>query len=281
MQRRGRQHARSATSAAEHLAVVPRRPGWRRACPRSAEPTGAPRPLEKQTFTVSKGAESSAAGTPVAASAFHRRAPARCTPQPPGARHGRDGDSTSSMEDEPAGAVVRVLQRHQVLPRAMHVGLVEHRWRAPPQRTAHRVRLARKCAPAHAAPAPDSSVERCASPPTITSLPRRVWDLERDLVAHGAVGDEHRRPPCRGSRRPAPRAGSPSDFVRHRRRPPRGAIASRMAAVGRVTVSERRSRSRMRATVASSVPIWLAGIGTGCAPALPFCGLWPTTLFPP
>src|SRR5258707_513253 len=44
----------------------------------SAEPIGAPRPLLKQTETLSKCRAHSAAGTPLATTAFHRRAPSRC-----------------------------------------------------------------------------------------------------------------------------------------------------------------------------------------------------------
>ena len=46
--------------------------------PASAEPTGAPRPLEKQIETVSKCWAHSRAGLPVATTAFISRAPSRC-----------------------------------------------------------------------------------------------------------------------------------------------------------------------------------------------------------
>src|SRR5262249_56912368 len=50
--------------------------------PHRAEPIGAPRPLLKQTDTLSKFAAHSAAGMPVATTAFHRRAPAGGSPRP-------------------------------------------------------------------------------------------------------------------------------------------------------------------------------------------------------
>ena len=56
---------------------------WRRAWriksagPHSAEPTGAPRPFEKQTLTVSKWLAQSAAEMPVATTALNSRAPSR------------------------------------------------------------------------------------------------------------------------------------------------------------------------------------------------------------
>jgi hypothetical protein len=62
-------------------------PPMRRACrraastsawlPASSDPPGAPRPLLKATATRSKGAASSASDSPLAALAFHSRAPSR------------------------------------------------------------------------------------------------------------------------------------------------------------------------------------------------------------
>ena len=50
--------------------------------PHTSEPTGAPSPLERQNVTVSKGSAQTAAGVPVATTAFHRRAPSRCSASP-------------------------------------------------------------------------------------------------------------------------------------------------------------------------------------------------------
>ena len=50
--------------------------------PASAEPTGAPSPLLKQTETLSKCRAQSAAEMPVATIAFHSRAPSRCMIRP-------------------------------------------------------------------------------------------------------------------------------------------------------------------------------------------------------
>ena len=50
--------------------------------PQNALPTGAPRPFEKHTLTVSKGAQSVATSTPQATLAFQMRAPSRCVASP-------------------------------------------------------------------------------------------------------------------------------------------------------------------------------------------------------
>ena len=50
--------------------------------PQSSDPTGQPKPFERQKETESAGAASSAAASPVAASALKMRAPSRCTASP-------------------------------------------------------------------------------------------------------------------------------------------------------------------------------------------------------
>jgi len=50
--------------------------------PASALPTGAPRPFENATLTVSNGAASSLTESPLAALAFQMRAPSRCAASP-------------------------------------------------------------------------------------------------------------------------------------------------------------------------------------------------------
>ena len=56
-----------------------RRTSWiTSASPATAEPTGAPRPFEKHTETVSTSATRAAGGTPSATAAFQRRAPSMC-----------------------------------------------------------------------------------------------------------------------------------------------------------------------------------------------------------
>mmetsp|Transcript_6219 Transcript_6219/g.15858 ORF Transcript_6219/g.15858 Transcript_6219/m.15858 type:complete len:280 (-) Transcript_6219:2025-2864(-) len=52
------------------------------ASPRMTLPTGAPRPLERHTLTVSAAATQRAGETPSAAAAFHIRAPSRCSLMP-------------------------------------------------------------------------------------------------------------------------------------------------------------------------------------------------------
>ena len=81
VQRAGRDDAGLPHAAAEQLAI-------RRAfliCsfgPASAEPTGAPSPLLKQTLTVSKCCAQSRASMPVATTALNSRAPSRCVRSP-------------------------------------------------------------------------------------------------------------------------------------------------------------------------------------------------------
>jgi hypothetical protein len=80
------------------LAIAASSPAWRQpppttlrqrrarstssALPSSIEPTGAPRPFEKQIETLSKPRATSRAGTPRAIAALYRRAPSRWKPRP-------------------------------------------------------------------------------------------------------------------------------------------------------------------------------------------------------
>ena len=77
--------------------------------PASIEPPGAPSPFENATDTRSNGAASVAAGTPLATSAFHSRAPSRYEAMPcsRAAAHTRDG--LVVRKHDAAGAVVGVL----------------------------------------------------------------------------------------------------------------------------------------------------------------------------
>ena len=67
-----------------------------RTTPTSTEPTGAPRPLDRQTDTVSATAPYSVSGTPSATCAFQSRAPSRCTATPASAVPSRTRRSAAS-----------------------------------------------------------------------------------------------------------------------------------------------------------------------------------------
>ena len=67
----------------------PKRVRYARACamtlagPHSTEPTGAPRPFDRQNMTVSAAATSCRGSVPNATAAFQIRAPSTCTRNPP------------------------------------------------------------------------------------------------------------------------------------------------------------------------------------------------------
>ena len=88
---------------------APRRPG--RPSPASAEPIGAPSPLEKQTAIVSATAPYDDSGVPVATWAFQMRAPSTWTaaPEPVGQRP--QLLEVGQRQHRPAGEVVGVLDR--------------------------------------------------------------------------------------------------------------------------------------------------------------------------
>ena len=67
----------------------------------STEPTGAPRPFDRQMLTVSKGAAYSAALTPVAATALNSRAPSRCILRPCRSQNSRTARMCSSGTTTP------------------------------------------------------------------------------------------------------------------------------------------------------------------------------------
>ena len=64
--------------------------------PHRAEPTGAPRPFEKQTLTVSKWAAQASAGMPVATAALKMREPSRWRASPLSAAHSQISATTSN-----------------------------------------------------------------------------------------------------------------------------------------------------------------------------------------
>ena len=213
--------------------------------PATTDPTGAPSPLLKQTWTVSTPTVSAPGGTPSATAACQSRAPSRCTRRPAALR-GRHGPGMLlGRGDRATRGVVGVLQAQQrgaqrvVGPR--RAGCSAHRVRRDPARPGvvrHRTRACRR--PAR---------RRCrarrrarARPPARgTRRPGQVAH-QRDQVAHGPAGHPQRGRPCPAARRPVPparawwgrrpRTSSPTSAA---------AIAVAHRCVGRVTVSERRS----------------------------------------
>ena len=103
------------------------------------------------------------------------------------------------------------------------------------------------CTPASAPRGARLVDQQCAPCATITSSPGRVCMRERDLVGHRAGRHEERRllAEQRGHVL-LQRVDRRDPRRRRRRRPRRVAIASRIAGVGRVTVSERRSTMHAR-----------------------------------
>ena len=211
--------------------------------PASSDPPGAPSPLENDTATRSNGAASSATRWPVAAAAFHSRAPSRKVAMPRSPRRGADALDLGLREDDAAGAVVRVLDLDQ---RRRRIDAVQSRGftaatnssalNKPPR--ADLVQLHAGVGRRAAGLVPDGVA--LAADDHVVAGPRQ--HAQRDLVGHRAAWAARARPPCRAARPRAP-AGDWSLGSSPYWSSPTGAaaIAARIAAVGRVTVSERRS----------------------------------------
>ena len=82
--------------------------------PHSIEPIGAPSPFERQNIIVSTCEVHAVTGSPVAAAAFHSRAPSRWIGTPAPSVIARTSRSSSERQDRAAGAADRVLDREQV-----------------------------------------------------------------------------------------------------------------------------------------------------------------------
>src|SRR6266487_4147808 len=103
--------------------------------PTRIDPTGAPSPFEKHIITVSAWAAQAAIGTPLAAAAFHSRAPSRWTrtPSERAALAPHDAREAAGIRRDAALLVtenVRVgLQQHLVAALGVHVDreLIAHR----------------------------------------------------------------------------------------------------------------------------------------------------------
>ncbi len=133
--------------------------------PASAEPTGAPRPLLKQTLTESNGSARSCSLSPVATEAFHKRAPSRCFSQAV-----CFGPFANPMHfvlrlNSSTPPIVGVLQAHQPGPDHVFVvrsdqapELVDFQHATLPQRRSERpARTAVRRHPVHS--------DRCGNPP--------------------------------------------------------------------------------------------------------------------
>jgi hypothetical protein len=209
--------------------------------PASSEPPGAPRPLESATATRSKGAASSASGVPVAAATFQSRAPSRKVAISCARAAAPDAHGLVLREDHAAGAVVRVLDLHQRRRRVDHVAARVRRGEDVVGREhAARADLG-SCTPAFAAEPPVSCQASALSRAMSTWSPGRVQDAQRHLVGHRAAREEERgllaeqrgHAICSGlTVGSSPNWSSPTGAA---------AMAARIAGVGRVTVSERRS----------------------------------------
>ena len=229
-----------------------RRTSWiTSASPATAEPTGAPRPFEKHTETVSTSATSAAGGTPSATAAFQRRAPSMCMSHPVPPREGRDVADPLGREDEPARLADGVLDADQAL-----AGVVRGRSRRATRPRASRRRACRDRRRATAGWTP----ERAETPPcswtttwamrwTRISSPRRVcartaaWFPIVPEGTYTAASFPSMRAVSASSAMTvgsSPQTSSPTSA---------SAIARRISGVGRVTVSERRSTGRIARTV--------------------------------
>ena len=215
--------------------------------PASSEPPGAPRPLLKATATRSKGSASSASGRPLAALAFHRRAPSRNVARP-SSRAVAQMRSTSACGTTTPPArlwVFSTCTRVVVGKMAKLRGLVAARnssaVKTPP------CPISWICTPALAAAPPASCQAACDSRLATTSSPGRVSVRSATWLAIVPVGSHSAaslpsNSAMRACRRlvlgSSPYWSSPTSAA---------AMAARMAPVGRVTVSERRSIGRFMA----------------------------------
>ena len=222
----------------------PSRVRWTRASamrsagPASTEPTGAPRPLLMQQVTVVAGAASSATGTPRATAALNSRAPSRCTGGPRaatarqlvgGRRPGRRRPcGCSRPRSPPPGASGRCRRRRRPRP---WPGRGDRRGRRP----------CRAGTPPLTPAAPISDMTTCWRRPATTIWPGPAKVRSATWLAMVPEGTNSpaalptRSAKVSSSRRTvgsSPQPSSPTSAA---------AMAARMASVGRVIVSERRS----------------------------------------
>ena len=245
---RGRDHAGLAHAAAEARRGrrAPRRS--RRPVPHSSEPTGAPKPFDRQNITVSAPRDELDGGTPSAIAAFQMRAPSQCTREPVrrarsrpprrisvdavrAARHaGMYVFSSDEHRDRRAGGAPcrQALDRPSAIDQAVDIGQRVHlhaavHRRRPRARTGTRARARRTAPRCPAREHPERELVRH----------RARRHVERGLLAEQR-GRERLSRLTVGS---SPYTSSPTSA---------SAIARRISGVGVVTVSERRSTIRGR-----------------------------------
>ena len=236
--------------AAEAVLLDARARASARREPAISAPSGQPRPFERQSVTVSNGAPISAAGTPSATAAFsepravevHARARAR-------ARSRRRARSSSSGQTVPPAVLCVFSSATTDVRGVWKLPSREHRradlvGREPPELAGEPACL-QPGVHRGAAELGDHDVRRLLDD---SSVPRSPRIGERDLVAPSSRSAGRPPPPGRAARRRGARARGRSDpRAPARRRPPRVAIASRIAGDGLVWVSERRSIIAVRA----------------------------------
>ena len=175
------------------------------ALPSSTEPTGAPRPFDRQTLTESNGATMSRSATPEATAALQTRAPSRCRIMPCRSQKARSCADLVERVDDAAAVVVGVLDRHQGRARVVHV-VVDVEvvlQQVEVERAVVGVEGARLQARKHgrAALLVFDDVRLGVQEDLVAG---RGLGVQRDLVAHGARRHVERRPLCRTARRRSP-----------------------------------------------------------------------------
>ena len=212
-QRRRGEHPALAHAAAEHLAQPPRLLARTPPTRPPRNRPGAPRPLLRQTCTVSTPTVSVAGGTPSATAACQSRAPSRCTRRPRGPGRGRDGGVLVRGGHGAARGVVGVLQAQQRgAQRVVRPGACRRRGgrrRGRPCPGPASCGSGRGMPPASHAAVPSSASSTCAPAGARNASPRVEVAHQRDEVAHRAA-----RRPQRVVR--AEQAGDPGLELAHR-----------------------------------------------------------------
>ena len=211
----------------------------------SSEPTGAPRPFDRHTDTVSNSPPYVASGTPLATCAFHSRAPSRCSARPADAVTSRSRRRSSSGWTVPPPKLWVF---------STTTAAVDTKYGPASGRISVRDRVDVDQAAVSGAGAGRDAGEGGRGtelgPHDVgvgvaeQLLPRLDEQPDAELVGHRAGRGEQGRLVAEQLGDPALQLGRRSGPRRRRRlRPRRAAIAARIAGVGRVTVSLRRSIS--------------------------------------
>ena len=217
--------------------------------PASSDPPGAPSPLLNATATRSKGADSVSSATPLAALAFHKRAPSRKVASPNSCATAQmRSTSCWGTTTPPARLCVFSTSTRVVVGKIAKLrGLVAARNSSAVNTP--RCPISWICTPALAAAPPASCQAACDSTEVTTSSPGRVKVRKATWLAMVPLGNHSAASlpsmsATRACRRlvlgSSPYWSSPTSAA---------AIAARMAGVGRVTVSERRSMGAFMGSV--------------------------------